>query len=720
MNKGMKKRALALILILSLISGMTDPVLAVSVTGAEESVIPENAETVSGAEGSEDSDAAEEVSGEEDETAVTEHSVTEEDDPVVGESVTVADETVGEASGIPDRDPSAENSREYDDSVITKILPPEPASLTTEYKPALQRLLEEMPATLFVEYGGTVFFRTDENGEIIAEEVAGSKSGELAVETWECLDDYDEYLGSYRFTPVFAESVEIAEGVEKPEFSVSVEHEEDGPTGGYIPDDLPYEVPIIGDQRTASVYQIHSFSPNRDGNGEEPTSYNLFETGMLPAVRNQNPYNTCWAFASLGAVETDLIMDGTVDKDEIDLSELQLAYYTSHMYDDPKDLHDDDQVSFTPTDKAEFYLDNGGNSIIAYRAMANMVGPVKESDAPYTNGPNTPLDERLSIDSDYAGVSAAYVISTKDRSGMKKAIREHGGVAVSFNYQKNKVFYSSTYNSYYGNVSATNHAVLAVGWNDNFPRENFKEAYQPEGDGAWLIRNSWGLNGYGMDGYFWLSYYDAGLLSGIAVAYDADFSIYDNCYSYARNPYPSGSVPYNSNSATIIQRFPVSGDETVKAVGIETANADLTVEVSVTDGVRTVTGSRQTSHTGFYRVPLDQELMLESDTELTVSVKLTGSTPITVLCEQTGQIKDKYYEGIVWTNVSTSGGFKIDNSRVNGYDSTIRVYTDDEPYRVRIMNGEENLTGKTLNLDPGTEEKRSVELTAVSEGRTGD
>ncbi|MBR4529936.1 MAG: Ig-like domain-containing protein, partial [Lachnospiraceae bacterium] len=36
------------------------------------------------------------------------------------------------------------------------------------------------------------------------------------------------------------------------------------------------------------------------------------------------------------------------------------------------------------------------------------------------------------------------------------------------------------------------------------------------------------------------------------------------------------------------------------------------------------------------------------------------------------------------------------------------------------MNGEENLTGKTLNLDPGTEEKRSVELTAVSEGRTGD
>lgn len=41
-----------------------------------------------------------------------------------------------------------------------------------------------------------------------------------------------------------------------------------------------------------------------------------------PVTKNQNPYGTCWAFASVGLAEFDLINDGTANKD-IDLSELQ-------------------------------------------------------------------------------------------------------------------------------------------------------------------------------------------------------------------------------------------------------------------------------------------------------------------------------------------------------------------------------------------------------------
>ena len=71
-----------------------------------------------------------------------------------------------------------------------------------------------------------------------------------------------------------------------------------------------------------------------------------------------------------------------------------------------------------------------------------------------------------------------------------------------------------------------NHAVCAVGWDDNYPVENFNADHQPPGPGAFLIKNSWGTEtadkkshnyheGYGMldeqgrhTGYFWLSYYD--------------------------------------------------------------------------------------------------------------------------------------------------------------------------------------------------------------------
>ncbi|MBR6871312.1 MAG: hypothetical protein IKM91_06815 [Candidatus Methanomethylophilaceae archaeon] len=84
--------------------------------------------------------------------------------------------------------------------------------------------------------------------------------------------------------------------------------------------------------------------------------------------------------------------------------------------------------------------------------------------------------------------------------------------------------------------ASPNHAVVLIGWDDNYPKENFLEGHQPPGDGAWLVRNSWGSgeepfpnagemnwgipvettdeNGNTVtvgSGYFWLSYYDCSL-----------------------------------------------------------------------------------------------------------------------------------------------------------------------------------------------------------------
>ncbi|MGO9018224.1 MAG: C1 family peptidase [Syntrophobacteraceae bacterium] len=68
---------------------------------------------------------------------------------------------------------------------------------------------------------------------------------------------------------------------------------------------------------------------------------------------------------------------------------------------------------------------------------------------------------------------------------------------------------------------SADHEVAIIGWNDNFPARNFAEAGfdpPPPGDGAWLVRNSWGA-WWGNNGCFWLSYYDTSLNID-AYAYD--------------------------------------------------------------------------------------------------------------------------------------------------------------------------------------------------------
>ena len=91
-----------------------------------------------------------------------------------------------------------------------------------------------------------------------------------------------------------------------------------------------------------------------------------------------------------------------------------------------------------------------------------------------------------------------------------------------------------------------NHAVCIVGWDDDYPKENFNSKHMPPGNGAWLVKNSWGneidyIDG-GEDsqvgkydwgivdkngkhtGYFYISYYDKTLNNCETMEYDMDLA----------------------------------------------------------------------------------------------------------------------------------------------------------------------------------------------------
>ena len=58
-------------------------------------------------------------------------------------------------------------------------------------------------------------------------------------------------------------------------------------------------------------------------------------TIRYPGVRDQGKYDTCWAFSAIGLAEFDLIADNQTADKSIDLSELQLAYFTYNNVEDP-------------------------------------------------------------------------------------------------------------------------------------------------------------------------------------------------------------------------------------------------------------------------------------------------------------------------------------------------------------------------------------------------
>ena len=406
--------------------------------------------------------------------------------------------------------------------------------------------------------------------------------------------------------------------------------------------------------------------------------YNAYELGLLPAIRTQQPYGDCWAFTGIGAMESDLIADEQADT-TIDLSEFFLAYFVSHSYPYPKEGGEGDSLAYEGDDS---YLNNGGNNYMVFRMLANLLGTVSEEDAPYPGNEETVPTRYAPI---AAQITGAYMINSNDRDAVKQAILDHGAVSASINMQTSTKTYAGGYiasfqsngdkSCLYGTYTGTNHDILLVGWDDEFAVENFNEAIRPEAPGAWLVRNSWGGTGYGPNGYFWISYYDASLLNGKTTAYDAtNTEMLDYCYSYDKVPYPSSRYSV-SNRATVKQTFRVDGHEALRAVGVETASDNLSLAVSLRiGGAEIACGAMNAPYEGFYRVVLDAPYELREAADVEVTVTYTAN-------EAGGQVRVPFApekattQGqIDYVNTSGEGGFWFNDRWYSG-DTHLKLYT---------------------------------------------
>ena len=395
---------------------------------------------------------------------------------------------------------------------------------------------------------------------------------------------------------------------------------------------------------TASVLSLSVYAA--------PAKYSAVEQGYITSVKDQGNWGICWAFSSTAISEASLIKEfpDKFNSGNTDLSENLLAYMVSHPSLYGKLNPSGDYATYTASSATD-YLTLGGNVWAAGLGLMNGIGPYNEnSDYPYSEYNTPSIVNKNFTESEYyevrnssvakiTGVFQAHINNNSDNDEFKQLIMDYGAASLSYcdtaNYGRTDGKFGSDGSSYYyycPEAYTSNHAVTVVGWDDSIPASAFNTA--PAGDGAWLIKNSWGE--YSRDnGYFWLSYYDKSI-SGVGIAYDftvdgAD-DYFDTRYSYdggnslASFGYSRPDI-YGANVFTADKDSYVTGAAAYTSAG---NNIELSVYTGLQNASDPTSGTKSAVATmsnvkyeGYYSLKFDTPVKVKKGESFAIVAKIT-------------------------------------------------------------------------------------------------
>lgn len=361
-----------------------------------------------------------------------------------------------------------------------------------------------------------------------------------------------------------------------------------------------------------------------------PSSYDLRNYNKVTSVKNQGAYKTCWAFASMASLESSAINKGISSIGNTDYSEYQIAYFMYNRVTDPLGKTGNDGVDII---SSEDYTDYGGNIVLAAMNMSKWVGAAQESTCAYSNMGGV-LSNQYAYRYDTVHLENSYWVSMEDMADVKNCLMTYGAGAMS-------LCISITYRgqdgySYYCPIEdSINHAVTLVGWDDNYSKYNFKNT--PEGNGAWLCKNSYGDDGVN-GGYIWISYYDATIYQDpVVFNVAASAGNYDNNYQYDGGVgIQASAVGYYDNPDPVSKKmanvYTADSSEALKAVSFYTCetNVGYSVEVyklntgatSPVEGTLMSTKNGYERYMGYHTINLDNTVGLNAGDNFSVVVTL--------------------------------------------------------------------------------------------------
>jgi len=252
--------------------------------------------------------------------------------------------------------------------------------------------------------------------------------------------------------------------------------------------------------------------------GQPPAAFDWrTPPNRVTSVKNQGICGACYAFAALGNVESEILIDTNTTPPGPDYSENNAKECNW------RELND---FNCPCPPGVRWGSCDGGN----YKMLASLFsqkGIASETDDPYNItdcacNSTCPYNKTLLDWRIISTWSAPPVLTMKNYIQNEGPIYTHLYVGDPIGdpvWQATFGAYDGSYNLYYAGMFDPNHAVLIVGWDDNLPHAG------PAGKGCWIVKNSWGA-GWGAAGYFTIAYGSARI--GEWSSYMYDWQDYDN------------------------------------------------------------------------------------------------------------------------------------------------------------------------------------------------
>ena len=370
-----------------------------------------------------------------------------------------------------------------------------------------------------------------------------------------------------------------------------------------------------------------------------PSRYDSRDWGWVSPIKNQGRNGACAMFSTIASLESALLKSTGI---EYDLSENNM------------------QNTILQYSKYGLFVFTEGTlpeNSLGY--LLSWLGPIAEEEDSYDEvGKLSPLSTTQNIH-----IQDAILIEPSDNftdtDAVKEAILKCGAVTSSY-FSKEALINGET-GAYYSNMThEASHGISIIGWDDNYPKENF--LITPPGNGAWICKNSHGSKS-GENGFLYISYYEKTFFNkGHTIGI-----IIENTENYTKNYQTdlTGYLREIKNNVSYKNSYEAIGNELISAVGTYfNKGENYTLEIYVNDKLAH-SQSGIAPFSGFHTVKLTSEIPITAGDIFTAVMDKPSVIMLTY--------ERQYKENVTFIN-SGSGWEDLSQKKMT---VSLKVYTKD-------------------------------------------